>query len=291
MARKFALGAFVALTLWVGSAAAASPACDGAVRDGEQTRAAALRSLACALQSHRLLLVGELHGTAETPALLADLLRAQPARRPLRLGLEWPVTLQPQIDVYLHSNGTAAARAAFAAGYDWTHYDGRMSQAWLALIDTLRDLHREGREVQIFAMEPTYGAPAEVAASGGYLQVKEAGMARAIKEQLQKAPADALVAALMGNYHSRIGDAMPDPDSSVTHRLAADHPLVVLPQAGHGTFWAMVGSASHAAVQTIQGSEPPLPEGDVVVRTRHDAPAGTTVEEITLPTFTASPHP
>ncbi len=291
MTRKSALNMLMALTLLPGLACAATPACDTSIHDGEQPRTAVLQVLACQLQSHRLLLLGELHGTVESPGLLADLLRDQPPNRPIRLGLEWPVELQSKVDTYFRSQGTAADRVAFAAGYDWTHYDGRMSQAWLALIDTLRDLHQQGRDVQIFTMEPAYGAPADVAAAGGYLRVKEAGMANAIREQVEHAPAGALVAALMGNYHSRVGADMPDRESSVTYRLAADHPLVVLPQSGRGTFWAIVSGAGHAAVQTIHGSKPPLPQGDVAVRTVPDAPAGVEVEKVTLPAFTASPHP
>lgn len=291
MTRKPALNMLMALMLFPGLVRAAIPACDASIHDGEQPRTVALKALDCQLQSHRLLLLGELHGTVESPGLLADLLRGQPAKRPVRLGLEWPVELQSKVDAYFRSQGTAADRATFAAGRDWTYYDGRMSQAWLALIDTLRDLHRQGRDVQVFTMEPTYGTPADVAAAGGPVRVKEAGMAKAIREQLRHAPPGALVAALMGNYHSRVGAEMPDRESSVTYRLAADHPLVVLPQSGHGTFWAMVGPASRASVQTIKGDEPRLPREDVVVRTQLDVPAGTTFEEITVPTFTASPHP
>lgn len=291
MTRKPALNMLMAFMLFPGLVRAATPACDASIHDGEQPRTAALKALDCQLQSHRLLLLGELHGTVESPGLLADLLRGQPAKRPVRLGLEWPVELQSKVDAYFRSQGTAGDRATFAAGRDWAYYDGRMSQAWLALIDTLRDLRRQGRDVQVFTMEPTYGTPADVAAAGGPVRVKEVGMAKAIREQLKHSPPGALVAALMGNYHSRVGAEMPDRESSVTYRLAADRPLVVLPQSGHGTFWAMVGPASRASVQTIKGDEPRLPKEEVVVRTPLDVPAGTTVEEITMPTFTASPHP
>lgn len=291
MARKPALSMLMVLMLFPGLVRAATPACDASIHDGEQPRTVALQALACQLQSHRLLLLGELHGTVESPGLLADLLRDQPPNRPIRLGLEWPVELQSKVDAYFRSQGTAADRAAFAAGRDWTYYDGRMSRAWLALIDTLRVLHRQGRDVQVFTMEPAYGTPADVAAAGGYLRVKEAGMANAIQEQLKHAPPGALVAALMGNYHSRVGADVPDRDSAVTCRLAADHPLVVLPRSGHGTFWAIFNGADRAAVQTIHGSESRLPKGDVAVRTVPDAPAGVEVEKITLPVFTASPHP
>lgn len=275
----------------VAHAAAASDACDATVPADQQSRQAAIRELACQVQSHRLLLFGELHGTAESPALLGELLREQPAARPIRLGLEWPIELQSRVETYFRSSGTPADRVAFAAGRDWTWYDGRMSQAWLALVDTLRDLHRQGRDVQIFMMEPSYGTPAEVNAAGGFVKVKEAGMAQAIRAQLDRAPPGSLVAALMGNYHPRVGVDVPDRDSSVTYRLATDHPLVLLPYSTHGTFWAIAGSQNRAAVQTIDGAEPPLPHGEMVIKAQVGVPAGVLAETILLPRFSASPHP
>ena len=295
MMQSVAKGMLLALVLAqpaiVADAAAASNPCITTVPAGQQSSQAAIGELACQVQSHRLLLFGELHGTAESPALLGKLLREQPAARPIRLGLEWPIELQSKVDTYFRSAGTPADRVAFAAGRDWTWYDGRMSQAWLALVDTLRDLRRQGRDVQVFTMEPAYGTPADVAAAGGYLRVKEAGMANAIQEQLKDAPPGALVAALMGNYHPRVGADVPDRDSSVTYRLAADHPLVLLPGSTHGTFWAIVGSRNRAAVQTIDSAEPPLPRGEMVIKVQADAPAGVLVETILLPRFSASPHP
>lgn len=268
---------------------AAGPRCHAVGPEGEQPRAVALRALACEAQSHRLVLLGELHGTAESPALLADLLRAQPATRPIRLGLEWPVALQDKVDAYFRSAGTAADRAAFAASYDWTWYDGRMSRAWLGLLDTLRALRRSGRDVRVFTMEPSYGSPAEMAAAGGFLKVKEGGMARAIAAQLRQAPPGALVAALVGNYHVRIGTA--DHASSLAYRLAGDHPMLLLPQSRHGTFWATVPPATHAAVQTIHGAGARIPAHDVIVQTDRAVLAGVTVVSILVPAFTASPHP
>ncbi|NUO71319.1 MAG: hypothetical protein HOQ10_01200 [Frateuria sp.] len=290
MVKTRRLVTLLALMSFSGLGHAATPACH-AIRDGEQPRTAALGALACQLKLHRLLLFGELHGTAESPDLLAALLRAQPAERPIRLGLEWPMELQSKVAAYFQSDGTAADRSAFAAGRDWTYFDGRMSQAWLSLLDSLRDLRRRGRDIQVFTMEPTYGTPTDVAAAGGFVEVKEAGIAKAISAQLHHAPPGVLVVALMGNYHTRVGSKQPDYHSSVTYRLAADHPMVLLPQSEHGTFWAIVSPQNRAAVHTINRSGPLLPKQDVVVKTERDVPADAIVKTILLPIFTASPHP
>lgn len=280
-----------ALLLSSAAVHAAAPPCHALLREGEQGRAAAVQALACRMQSHRLVLFGELHGTAESPAMLADLLRAQPAARPIRLGLEWPVELQGKVDAYFRSSGTPADRAAFAAGRDWTWYDGRMSQAWLGLLDTLRQLRQHGRDVQVFTMEPSYGSPAQVAAAGGFVKVKEAGMASAIAAQLKHAPPDALVAALVGNYHVRIGTDQPDHASSLVYRLASDRPMVLLPQSHHGTFWAIVPPQNRAGVQTIHGTQAQIPAHELIVHTERGAPAGASAVSILVPSFTASPHP
>src|SRR5690242_2542492 len=104
MARIWLLSMLLALMPLPGLAAALP--CQATLHEGEQPHTVALQGLSCQLRSHRLLLVGELHGTVETPALLAALLRDQPASRPLRVGLEWPVELQRKVDTYFRSHGT-----------------------------------------------------------------------------------------------------------------------------------------------------------------------------------------
>ena len=56
--------------------------------------------------------VGEVHGTAEEPALFGDLVCQAAATRPVVVALERDVAEQPLWNAYLTSDGGAAARAA-----------------------------------------------------------------------------------------------------------------------------------------------------------------------------------
>ncbi|MGV6492816.1 hypothetical protein ACTUVK_003020 [Stenotrophomonas rhizophila] len=90
-----------------------------------------------------LVLVGELHGTVETPALVGELACAAAAdATPVTVALEMDPTEQARIDAYLASAGTAADRSALLAGRFWTRtmQDGRSSVAMAALIERLRSL-------------------------------------------------------------------------------------------------------------------------------------------------------
>ena len=91
----------------------------------------------------RYLLIGEIHGTVETPAAFADLVcAAARSGRPVTVALEYSSDSQPVVDAFLASNGDAEARAALLALPIWQDewQDGRSSTAFLALFERLRVL-------------------------------------------------------------------------------------------------------------------------------------------------------
>lgn len=102
----------------------------------------------------RPLLVGELHGTQEIPALLTSMLR-QGGDRPWLLGLEIPCAEQARVDAFLRSNGGPHARGALRAGAFWTReaQDGRSGTAMLRLIDAVRALNRSGRDIRVVCFD------------------------------------------------------------------------------------------------------------------------------------------
>ena len=57
-------------------------------------------------------ILGEMHGTQETPALFGDLVCAAAARGPVIVALEVALEDQAAFDAYLNSAGDAPARAA-----------------------------------------------------------------------------------------------------------------------------------------------------------------------------------
>lgn len=122
--------------------------------------------------------LGELHGSAEVPALVECLARRLADElldgRPLWVALE----LQPAA---LEESGTS---------WQPRLQDGRTSQAMLKLVRVLRSLQAQGR-LTVTGFVPT----AEPIGAADYEQ--------ALARELDRAPADAFVLALAGNVHAR----------------------------------------------------------------------------------------
>ena len=111
-----------------------------------------LDMLVAGIGERRLALLGEVHGTRETPALVGDLVaHYADDGEPVILGLEIPAEERPRIDRYLESRGDAADRKALLSGEHWQDamHDGRDSKAMLELIDRLRELRKRGANVRI----------------------------------------------------------------------------------------------------------------------------------------------
>lgn len=90
--------------------------------------------------SPRILVLGELHGTHEGPALAAELVRIRVAAgMPTTLALEVHQAEQPVVDAFLASSGDESARMALLEGTYWQvpaeRSDGRRCVAMLALLE------------------------------------------------------------------------------------------------------------------------------------------------------------
>ncbi len=117
------------------------------------------------IRSGRVLLIGELHGTYEFPALVAGI-AAESARQGLGvlIGVEVPRSEQERIDSFLVSDGSSDSIAALTSGNFWHRPvdcdDGRSSQAMLNLLCSLRAL-RPGRHICVCAIDLPWGDPIE----------------------------------------------------------------------------------------------------------------------------------
>jgi hypothetical protein len=94
------------------------------------------------LKPGALVLLGEIHGTAEVP-LFVGRLACQATAKGLRVrvGLEIPQEEQARIDAFLSATDADAAKQSLLQGPFWTRdmQDGRSSEAMLALLTRLRD--------------------------------------------------------------------------------------------------------------------------------------------------------
>jgi len=106
-----------------------------------------------------LVLVGEIHGSAEIPAAFGNLVCHALRRRPretVLVGLEIFSSAQSAIDAFLASDGGGPARAALLEHDFWRreYQDGRSSGAMLALLDALRGYGAGGGTLAVRALDP-----------------------------------------------------------------------------------------------------------------------------------------
>jgi hypothetical protein len=144
-------------------------------------------------QSIKTIVVGEMHGTNETPAIFADLTcLAASSGRNVVVALEHPTTEQPAIDQFMASDGDPAALLALTASVEWhsPYPDGRTSAARLALLRRLREMIRAKQVNRVVAIMPTARL-----SSSEYEKAMARNVANAGGE-------NDLVLALVGNVHA-----------------------------------------------------------------------------------------
>lgn len=172
--------------------------------------------------NHRLVVLGEYHGTAETPLLVADLIeRYSRDNAPVRLGLELPMSENVALARYLRSNGDAAARVALRTSPFWRvkndQHDGRRSRDMLALIEALRVLRMRGRDVGVAGYDVETG-------SADSSDIRDAAMATHLRQQFNAMTATTRMLVLTGNVHA-MRSPPPDAPPEMQKRTMAAHLL------------------------------------------------------------------
>lgn len=187
--------------------------------NGEIASPQALHLLVKGIDSHRLVLLGEMHGTREIPALVGDLVESDArSGNPLMLALEIDSREQSRIDRYLASSGTDADRRLLLSGDHWQDpmHDGRDSDAMLTLIERVRGLRAAHGELWIVAFDRD--------GSGD----RNARMASALRDAIAQRPTARMV-VLTGNIHAMVRpadnlvlDGKPIPPLMTAGRLLSD---------------------------------------------------------------------
>lgn len=181
------------------------------------------------IETSAITLVGEIHGTVETPAWVADVACGLSRRGEVVVVLEIPNGEQHRIDAFMKSAAAPADRAALIAGPFWKGQDGRASKAMIALIERMRSLAADGAKVRVVAVDDWKG--------GG--SSRDAAMAAAIRELRTDRP-QAKIIALMGNLHARSSpkDRSNGPADQPAGYLLRDlQPLTVLADFDGGAAW------------------------------------------------------
>lgn len=230
--------------------------------------------LAQLVRTRSPVILGEIHGTAEVPALVGDVAAALVAGGgPMLLALEIPSSHQDQLDLYLASAGTTADRAALFGHRFWGFRDGRSSVAMLALLDRVRALRADGHALDVVAFD---------VADPGAAQ-REATLAANLAAVLRR-PQRPPVLVLTGNLHARraIGTPFDSTLELMAYRLRDLAPLTLDVRAPTGSAWVC---APECGVRRLgEGREPGTPALALFA-----APSATGYDgEVTLARFTAS---
>lgn len=200
-----------------------------------------------AMAEAKLLLLGEMHGTQESPALVGRLVcgLAQRDKRPLVLGLEIPPSEQQAIDAFV-SGGSESAFAEHRAtsAYFWARkiQDGRSSQAMLDLIRAVRKLRVESRaEIAVLAFD------------GERKDRSDQAMAQLVRARLLN-EGDARFVLLTGNTHAATSRGTSwDADFEPLGFLLADFkPLSLNMTSSGGTAWICSGGRAETLVCRAQ---------------------------------------
>jgi uncharacterized protein (TIGR03067 family) len=149
------------------------------------------------LRPGTVLLLGELHGTAESPAFALDVAcHAAVADLSVVLALELPKDEQGLVDTFLSSKGAETDRTALLAGARWrsSYQDGRTSEAMFDVIDGARKLRAKKPSLRVALFDMPTGAP-----RGQRDREMGHNLARIVGEAKK-----AMVISLSGNIHSRI---------------------------------------------------------------------------------------
>ncbi len=138
----------------------------------------------------RFVLVGEMHGTNETPAVFGDLVcSASETKRTIIAGLE--VRDQQALNRFMDSKNRETSVKELLSTDEWKGTDGRASSAMLVLLERLRSLKADGLLSRVIAFS----------ASGGSAAQDEEAMSSAFLRASTANP-DAVVIVLTGNVHA-----------------------------------------------------------------------------------------
>jgi hypothetical protein len=195
----------------------------------------------------RWVIVGEMHGTNETPDAFTNLVcLAAQSRGPVTIAIEYPADMQPVLDAWLASDGGDAARAALLAGPFWRRstQDGRTSVAFLRMLDRLRMMHRAGTVRSVRAFCPPNDGPV--------VSDYNAAMADRLTTIADAAPG--IVMVLVGNYHA-INHVMTTPQGSIrpaASLLPANKKVSVDIVGAGGSMWACQMDGCHRYDYPVQ---------------------------------------
>jgi hypothetical protein len=200
-------------------------------------RQGAAKELMAAAGDHRTVLLGEMHGTQEIPLVVGDVVEHWSRSQPVLLALEIHASEQRTLVDYLDGDGAPASREGLRQRPYWSvpqkRNDGRRSEDMLDLVERIRSLRAEGRDVAILAFDVANGVPRDS-------QWRDGAMAANLRSALAALPHGRLL-VVTGNVHAmrlRPDYAPPQMQTPMGTYLQDLRPISIDIAAATGAFWA-----------------------------------------------------
>lgn len=219
------------------AALAPAPALAAREAAGDSDLQHVVEQMAGCMGDRRMVLLGEAHGTREIPLLVAGLAERGSRKGPLLLALEIHGSEHRPLVDYLDGDGSEAARERLRKRPYWARprerNDGRRSEDMLDLVERMRQLRAQGRDVAIL--------PFDVGDGDG----RDQAMADHVRKAWEALPRGRML-VLAGNVHAMRGrpgyapPGMQEPMGAFLQDLA---PVSIDITASTGAFWACPAAA------------------------------------------------
>lgn len=184
------------------------------------------------MADQRFIIMGEIHGTEQTPALFADLVCLTAETGPVTVILEYPISQSDVITRFTQSQGSAADREYLLSSWIWnaSFADGRSSQAMFRLLEHLREMRAKGMPVEVYTAQPDFDILPETQ------HYYELGMA-ARWTQIAALRPKSRILVLTGRAHASklVDDDVPFPGA--VSFLPSSAVVTLLPQLEGGATW------------------------------------------------------
>ena len=169
------------------------------------------------------ILIGETHGTWEIPVAVASLMRIA-----TREGLEAVVCVelaaseQSSLNEFISSDGGPDAADALLRSPHWNNQDGRASIGMFAMLELIRRLKFDGRNVRVIAMDSDWAPHGDLASLSAeeieeiqeLANGRDSEMAKSVVRVRKESP-NALIMAFAGNVHTNVNKGAPWDDTYI----------------------------------------------------------------------------
>ena len=159
------------------------------------------------------ILIGEFHGTWETPILIASIVRqAATLNVETILCIECCASEQASIDCFLNSEGHNMSIDNLLGSPHWSNQDGRASVGIFGMLELLRRLRHDGKMIQVVAMDSNWESPSvdpatltreELRRLEELTAGRDLAMSKSVIQTRKQSP-NAIVIAFAGDVHTRM---------------------------------------------------------------------------------------